>query len=107
MLSTLYLILTFCILTCFFSLFVTIFTFKSTDWYTFALKAPTTVSRLLTHDSSEGNSSVAGVTFLDLIMVYSSLSAVVLFAVFLLVSVIFIGDLFSYACCRLVRFRRE
>ena len=33
---------------------------------------------------------MAGVTFLGLIMVYSSLSAVVLFAVFLLVSVVMI-----------------
>ena len=107
--STLYLILSFCIMTCFFSLFVTIFTFtcKSTVWYTFAFKGSVTVSRLLTHDSSKGNSNVAGVILADLIMVYSSLSEVVLFVVFLFVSVIFIGDLFSYACCRLIRFFGE
>ena len=105
--STLYLILSFCIMTCLFSLFVTILTFKSSVWYTFTFKASVTVSRLLTHDSSKRNSNVAGVIFADLIMVYSSLSEVVLFVVFLFVSVIFIGDLFSYACCRLIRFFGE
>ena len=70
-------------MTCLFSLFVTIFTFKSTVWCTLAFKTSATVSRLLTHDLSEGNSNVAGVIFADLIMVYSSLSEVVLFLVFL------------------------
>ena len=79
--SALYLILSLCIMTYLFSLFVTIFTLKSTVWYTFAFKASATVSRLLTHDSSEGNSNVAGVIFIDLIIIYSSLSEVVLFVV--------------------------
>ena len=75
--STLYLILTLCILTCFFSLFLTIFTFKPTVWHTFASKASTTVSRLLTHQSSKGNSSVAVVIFAELVVVYSPLPEVV------------------------------
>ena len=79
---------------------MTIFTFKSTVWHTFAFKASATVSRLLTYDSSRANSNVVGVIFADLIIVYSSLSEVVLFVAFRLVSVIFIGGLFSYACYR-------